>query len=279
MMRGSTSARRQQSRSAEPSRFAAVAPIAFPDWREADDYAWLEALPREAFAWEWLRRQPAYRSAAMAASRAPPRACVRADLARRWNLHAFEDPDLTAIEARPMWTREAYPSVLCAHAMVAATPSPETVAIARFPDAATVIRCGRVQHLNLSNGVRSLRLDLWGERVGKEPLRLRYDLHGVRSLGPPLETLRRFKFFIEHGRFSIGLHPPEPRSSRMILVLRVFDALNSGATQRDLAGLLGLRALSGPGWRSDHPSLRSRAQRLVGTARGFGAGGFWQLLR
>jgi hypothetical protein len=254
-----------------------VAPHAAPDWRVAQDYAWLETVPREAYAWEWLRRQPDYREAAMAALESSTSGAPAMHLALRWNLHAFEDPRLSAIEARPMWTRKAYPSVLCAFAKEAIAPDADTFTLAQFEEFATIIEHAAGQHLLLSDGRRSVRLDIRGARLGEAPVCLRYRLCGVRSLGAPIETLRRFKFFVEQHRFSARLHPPEPRARRMILVLRAFDALSAGATQRDLAAMLDEEVLRQPGWRSDFPSLRARAQRLAGTARAF-AGGFWELL-
>ena len=44
-----------------------------PDWRDARTYAYTQDLPRRAWAWEFLRRNPAYRrSAERAHSRRPP---------------------------------------------------------------------------------------------------------------------------------------------------------------------------------------------------------------
>lgn len=40
-----------------------------PDWRNAADYVYLIDMPRPAFAWELLRRNPDYRRAARVAAR------------------------------------------------------------------------------------------------------------------------------------------------------------------------------------------------------------------
>jgi hypothetical protein len=65
----------------------------------------------------------------------------------------------------------------------------------------------------------------------------------------------------------------------MILLLRAFDALAAGASQRDIAQIL-LSASAGlPSWRVMSPSLRSQAQRLTRSARTMAAGSFWALLR
>ena len=42
-----------------------------PDWRRPSDYHPLQRLDRAAFAWELLRRNPAYRSAIDALGRGP----------------------------------------------------------------------------------------------------------------------------------------------------------------------------------------------------------------
>lgn len=178
-----------------------------------------------------------------------------------------------------MWTRTAYPSALRALAQAAGEASADTFTIADFAQLAHVVEGRAVQHLLLANSRGSLRLDIEGARLSNGPVRLFYRLDGVRSLQRPLQTLQRFKFLLEQGRFSLRLHPPEPRARRMILVLRAFDALTGGATQRDIAEMLDGAMLDQLAWRSQFPSVRSRAQRLVNSARAFAAGAFWNLLR
>jgi hypothetical protein len=62
-----------------------------PDWRNADDYAPLAGLDRPAFAWELLRRDPAYRRDAAGVAPAGEAGLILVDpdaarLAARWGL-------------------------------------------------------------------------------------------------------------------------------------------------------------------------------------------------
>ena len=115
----------------------------FADWKDASAYAPLLDADRSIFAWEWLRRLPNYRDA-VARSGAPPpnlsRVAIRADeRAARWGLHAFEHPELAGLEARPIWRRDVYPSVLPAHA--ADTNEPEdSFDLERLRNFATYVR-------------------------------------------------------------------------------------------------------------------------------------------
>ena len=59
------------------------------------------------------------------------------------------------------------------------------------------------------------------------------------------------------------LHPRERRARRWVLLLRTYDALIAGASQREIAeSLLGLD-IAEERWRVTAGSVRSRAQRLV----------------
>ena len=121
-------------------------------------------------------------------------------------------------------------------------------------------------------------MDVAGGDLRSGPACLRYTLRGIATAEPPLLVLRRLIALVASGRFSKGLHPPDPRGGRHLLMLRTYDALRAGASQREIAAeLLRNDALEGR-WRDRHPSLRSRAQRLVVAARRMADGAFWRLL-
>lgn len=66
---------------------------------------------------------------------------------------------------------------------------------------------------------------------------------------------------------------------RLIAVLRVADALTTGASQREIATVLfGAEAVARD-WNGRSDALRSRLRRLVREARTMAAGGYRQLLR
>ena len=245
------------------------------DWTDAAAYRPLLDAERAIFAWEWLRRDPRYRSDAAHAlagsGSAPP--------PERWGLHAYEDPERTAPEARPVWTARAHARVLAARAD-AAQAAADAFDLARFASLATIVAGrGGSEHLLISDGLRTVRVDIVAGSVRRGPAQLEYLLAGLASAGPPLLALRRLLALDRSGRLSATLHPPERRAKRWTLALRAHDALAAGAAQREIAALLVGAAAEAPRWRSRAPSLRSQAQRLVRGARRMATGGYLALLR
>lgn len=250
------------------------------DWRDAAAYAPLLRADRSVFAWEWLRRDPAYRAAAERAI-GTASGLARGELPdpRRWGLHAFEAPHLGAPEARPMWHAEIHPYVLEADA-APATDACDTFELAPLYGMATLITAaGRREHLLISDGLRTIRLDVLSGSLMRGPVRLQYRLSGFGSVERPLLTLRRLLALWRTSRFSVGLHRVEARAGRFVLMLRASDALASGARQREIAAEL-LSAEAGDArWRVGAPTVRSRVQRLVRNARAMAAGGYVSLLK
>lgn len=252
-------------------------PPAWPDWRDSAAYAPLLGADRSLFAWEWLRRDCRYRSAAARAlwgraSRA------RAPRPEAFGLAAFEPPHLAVPHARPVWTAAAHPYVL--RAVVVAPGAPEDrFALDSVRSFARVVETGTAAHLLLSDGLRSIRLDAPAQAFAGGPVRLRYLLEGAVSAQAPLLALRRLLALCRDRRFSASLHPREARSRRWVLMLRVHDALAAGASQRDIAAELLSASVSGGRWRTREPSVRSQAQRLVRGACRYGAGAYRQFLR
>lgn len=254
------------------------------DWRDGTRYAALLGIERAAFAWEWLRRDEGYRREARAVleDRAAPAAQAlqrRDPRAWKWGLHAFEHPDLAAPRARPVWRRDFSPFVLAAEARPPGAAG-DRFDLAEFSALATlVVAAEGAEHLLLSDGARSVRVDVTGGAARAGPVTFGYRLEGFESLEPPLLTLRRLLVLARTGRFSAALHPLDARACRWVALLRATDALAAGADQREIAEHLLGREAAEPRWRIEAPTLRSRAQRLVRQARAMAAGGYLRLLR
>lgn len=250
------------------------------NWREAASYDPLFEADRSIFAWEWLRRDPAYRDAAARGLIGFGPAAVAGPLApEHWGLHAFENPDAAAPAARPLWRADVHGAVLPALAAGSASAS-DAFDLLRFNALSTIQRDpeGR-EHLLLSDGLRAIRLDVLAGTVAAGPVELRYLLAGFASAEKPLLALRRLIALRRAGRFSRTLHPSEARARRWILTLRAHDALEAGAGQREIAAVLLSREAGERRWRSHAPSLRSQVQRLVRGARMMRRGGYRALLR
>lgn len=257
-------------------------PPPIEDWRDPSRYANLQGLGHSGFAWEWLRRQSDYRAAAVAAGHRGTRGdsdiLLEDSTAARWGLHAFEDPAVHAPVARPVWRSERFSLVLSATA-TRAREHRDAFILDRLQSLSTIVCAPRTQHLLLSDGNRSVRLDIDGAQIARGAVRLEYHLSGLEQIAAPLLVLRQFAALATSGRFASNLHAAAPRPRRMILLLRAFDALSSGANQRSIATHLVSPAACQRHWRIRSPSIRSQVQRLVRSARMMAAGGFWTLLR
>lgn len=237
-----------------------------PDWRDASAYRLLAGADRTLLCWEWLRRSADYR-ADLAAGRG----------SERWGLVCFEDADRAVPFARPMWSASRFDGVLRARASTWPDDA-DAFRVSRYQAIVTLVSAGEGQHVLLSDGLQSLRLDVAGVPLEQGPILLSYVLRGFDQLTRPLVTLNRLRRFVQTGRIE-----PQRRSAhrqaREIMLLRAWDAIEAGASQRDIAGALFGGDAGSHGWRINDPSLRLRAQRLAKSARVMAAGNFWDLLR
>ena len=250
------------------------------DWRDAAAYAPLLSADRSVFAWEWLRRDPAYRAAAeWAFGRASVSASGELPDAGRWGLHSFEAPGCGAPAARPIWRAEIHPYVLEADT-APATDACDSFELARLRRITTLVAApGGREHLLISDGLRTIRMDVLSGSLRNGAVRLRYRLSGFEAAERPLLTLRRLLALWRTGRFACRLHSVEARAGRFVLMLRAHDALASGASQREIAAELLCAEAGEVRWRVSAPTLRSRVQRLVRNARTMAAGGYASLLK
>lgn len=234
--------------------------VAAADWRDAAAYEVLLAGDRCCFAWEWLRRSDAYRSAWMGGC----------GTALAYGLVQFEDPERDAVSARPFWHAHVDRAVL--RAEVVPSGKHALIDLTRLADMVTAIAPGGTdkvsKYILISDGLRSIRIDLTGGSLTDGPAALRWQIDGLLDAGPQLLALRQLMALVRTGMFARSLHPRERRARRWIEMLRVHDAIAAGATHREIAGALFDVDVSGPGWRAVAGSWRLRVQRLAAGARG-----------
>ena len=178
-----------------------------------------------------------------------------------------------------MWRRELLTGVLVADARDHGDPA-ERLDLERLRRFVTLLKGpDGLEHLLLSDGRRTLRLDIDSGTLTGGPVLLEYRLSGVQRLSGQLLSLRQLLSLYRHGQFAQSLHRPEVRAARWVLILRTHDALAAGACQREIAERLLDRDAAAERWRVRAPALRSRAQRLVREAGIMAAGGYLSFLR
>lgn len=244
------------------------------DWRDAALYAPLIKADRAFIAWEWLRRDPAYRAAARSASAGG----IECESAAAFGLVGFETPDLKVPFARPLWRSDVDPHVLSV-CRAARGAHHDLFDLRCFAGLVRLSRLGDRECLLLSDGLHAVRLDGPTGTFTSGPVCLRYSICGLASGEPRTLALRRFMAVCKTGRFSRALHRIEVRARRWILMLRAWDALMAGASQREIAEALLSRSVGEPRWRSRVPSVRSQVQRVARSARAIAGGEYRALLR
>jgi hypothetical protein len=80
-------------------------------WRVKEGYDYLERLPPEGLAWEFLRRNTDYQHD-YNLHNSKRRSRGRADIANRWGLQYLVDPTESALDKPLYWTPKADPAVL-----------------------------------------------------------------------------------------------------------------------------------------------------------------------
>ena len=250
----------------------------WPDWRDAAAYAPLLDADRSLLAWEWLRRTAGYRAAAGRALGASSEGADAAGAAARFGLVAFEPAWLSVPDARPLWRADFHPYVLRAE-IAGAGPPADLFELDRMSGIARLIVADETEHLLLSDGRKSIRLDGAPGTFGRGPVRLRYSIEGLATAEPPLLTLRRFLALCRGTQFCThSLHGSRGSGETVDPDPTGMGCARYGRRPAPDSRKLLSRTAVGPRWRSRKSSVRSQVQRLVRQARQFAGGGFPTLL-
>lgn len=191
-----------------------------------------------------------------------------------------EAPIRPVTDACIFWRADWDTSVLAVETLPVQRGDGDAFDIRRFDRLATVLRCpDGHEHLLLSDGVHHLQMEVTAGSLLDGPVRLRYELSGFKYIEAKALTLRRLLLLCRLGRFPNGLFPPERRARRWAMALQAHDAVQAGASHREIAAALFGEKVVKEDWcgRSDY--LRLRVQRLVRTADKLVNGGHRDLLR
>jgi hypothetical protein len=165
------------------------------------------------------------------------------------------DPGLDCIHAAPIWAASIDPYVISARIFLS---SNQDVRSRWDRLIRSSVERNDVIHARLELPDGPLRLDVIGEHwpfpVGIEPA---IDLR--RALAPQMCTGFRLAHWI---RGDLALQTRDSELERWVTALRVSDALDGGASQREI-GL----GIYGGDWPGDGEHLKSRVRRLITMAR------------
>jgi hypothetical protein len=248
------------------------------DWRDDAVYAPLRQCTGPGLAWEWLRRDPAYRAdhAGWIDGKGEERHICPA---LRHGLVNFVDPDLAVPEARPVWHRSVDPAVLVVEARPGGT-NDASFSLDAFTAFAALraCRCGE-EHLLLSDGWRQVRLDIVAGTLRDGPVHLHTQV-GDCALAPArVLAMRRLLALCGHGRFPNGLFRSPPWLAHRINELRVSDAMQDEASYQQTIRVLFNNPIPERRWRAGNEYWISRVRRLRKAALAMAAGGWRSLLK
>jgi hypothetical protein len=246
-----------------------------PDWTNDNEYLWTDALSRREWAWEFLRRNPEFRSDWQMAQMeygifgydagTTTMVCLEREPSLfKWGCLYTASPDYDARMGVVFWSPDLCTSVLRVRAFPVIENVPAT------PFSLDDLTCPSVllelpegpQHLLFTEGGRTLQLVIDGADAMR-PMRLMVDGAPDRKLAAPqLRALQCFQGL----RLSGHLHPSyiqrEPLSLYRRLVLRALDGDLAGASQQDIARHV-LSDYSDDKWRTPERPLRERIRRAL----------------
>jgi hypothetical protein len=256
-------------------------------WRRADTYDYTDALPRRAWGWEFLRRDPSYQR-----EWAVIRPAVSVEQRRHLSLLKANRPLDDLAPWGVFFRGSARSRCDWRHGVLAARSMPSRPAgdgrssrligpiLARDapPPHGAADPAGRLPASLGARSRRSLQLAVQGLSL-LEPVSLRTNaVFDSRPLRARLAALECLNALISTQRFPDHLFPVDPKSRRLRHVLQALDGSLAGATYRDIAvALLGeARVLAD--WSDAGRHLFDQVRRAVQRGRYLMNGGYRSFL-
>jgi hypothetical protein len=129
----------------------------------------------------------------------------------------------------------------------------------------------------IGRGAASLRLSIVEGTLLQGPVMLGFHLEGTDRLQIDLNRLGRLARYLRSGHVTAP-KPRTDRGARRRQILRVLDALATGASYREIARVLyGVDAVTRE-WDGTSDHMRSRTRRLVAQARRLVRGGYLDIV-
>jgi len=250
-------------------------------WPGDQTYRYLEDIDPAGIAWEWLRRDPGYRRLEPAPHRMGRTGVILIEHAAhpvvtRWGCLNVEDSALPAPDGTILWSSAIDPSVLRCLAVPAAIGQAGAFDLELCGEKAVVVEGGAgAEHILIGARPGGLRFDLLEGTLLQGPVMLRYDFSAVGDIEPLLAPLRAIHHLCRTGELSPPLPRKRQRDRRVVDALRTHDALQAGASIRDVGILLfGARRVAEE-WSAPGEALKSHSRRMIALARRM-AGGAWR---
>jgi hypothetical protein len=249
----------------------ASAPASTSDWRNPESYRWMSSLPRTAWAWEFLRRNPDYHSdyarhvVGLTSGNEPDHIA-----ALPWGLLRFENPVNDARCASVLWQMKVCRDVLpLAAAKMRPGTAVETLDLSKLRCRAVVYDFGveERREVLLTQEGRSLQLTIFGSVPLEDALLLTPALPELRYSKARLQAVKRLSDAVKHGCLRPSLYRKERQSNRLARVIQALDGWLASASQREIAVSLFSEERVARDWQDPRNHLRDHVRRAVAYGR------------
>jgi hypothetical protein len=238
------------------------------DWRDPENYRWMNTLPRTAWAWEFLRRNPTYHgdyASHMAGDGESDHVG-----ALPWGLLRFEDPTNDARAASVLWQMKLCRDVLpLAAAKMRPGTAAETLDLTKLQCRSVVYDFGveERREVLLTQEGRSLQLTIFGSVPLEDALLLTPALPEACYGKARLQAVKRLADLVKHGTLRPSLYRRERQSVRLARVIQALDGWLAKAQQREVAVSLFGRERVERDWQDPRNHLRDHVRRAVAYGR------------
>lgn len=229
-------------------------------------------LPRRAWAWELLRRNPQYHADFNAGHNDKGK--------ERWGLLRLEDPAKSAAEADTFWCSRLARDVLhlVAQPLRDEDPAPSIdLDSLKCRTAHHESACGTKNILFADSG-RSLQIAVSGSTPLPQALLLTPVLPMSRFSSERLFAVRRFTDLAKHGWLRPSLYPSERSAQRYAQVVTALDGWLEGRPHREIAVALFGSSRVDRAWTDSGNHLRDRVRRAIRYGRELMDGGYRRFL-
>ncbi|MEJ0024923.1 MAG: DUF2285 domain-containing protein [Rhizomicrobium sp.] len=241
------------------------------DWRDSANYHWMTELPRTAWAWEFMRRNPSYRDDFSQHSAGPQESNEPEHLAAlRWGLLRFENPCDDARTANVLWQMKACRDVLpLAAVKMRSGTAAETLNLSTLKCRSAVYDFGTEERREvlLAQDGRSLQLTVFGSIPLEQALLLTPALPEARYGKARLLAVKRLADVVKHGCLRPSLYRRERQSVRLARVVQALDGWLAKASQREIAMALFSKGRVDRDWQDPRNHLRDHIRRAVAYGR------------
>lgn len=241
-------------------------------WRVKEGYDYLERLPPEGLAWEFLRRNTHYQHD-YTLRKSEPRSRGRADIANSWGLRYLVDPTESALGKPFYWSSKADPAVL----VIMRTPPNlfEPKKTLDIPVSLTQKSAGGFNAVSVFDDCM-FNVIFTARSKPTDPCAALLPIDD--DCLSRIETLTRFWRAL-HGRTV----PPDTRLTsqqrrRIRLMMQAFDGRDNNATYREIAEVIyGASRVATDAWKTS--ALRDSTIALVKDSKAMVEGEYLQLLK